>query len=204
MTRRSVTSEIEETTTTTTTTTPTTTPTHQHTNHEKRRKRRSAASSSPTTNQSDDELPDEDNRILYHSFVESDTSSGNHNNLDDDNNNNNNNNNLDEDYDNDHDKKKQKYTTMWGTISQYMNSTRLMVLLVLCLQNSLFTVLRRYSQGVLQELYSTVCAGIVGIFFVITNSNSMVFTQISIFPLMLRSMNFYWLLKLLKLYILLG
>mmetsp|Transcript_19124 Transcript_19124/g.46187 ORF Transcript_19124/g.46187 Transcript_19124/m.46187 type:complete len:497 (-) Transcript_19124:196-1686(-) len=36
----------------------------------------------------------------------------------------------------------------------YMNSTRLMVLLVLCLQNSLFTVLRRYSQGVLKETYS--------------------------------------------------
>ncbi|OEU07482.1 Nuc_sug_transp-domain-containing protein [Fragilariopsis cylindrus CCMP1102] len=35
-----------------------------------------------------------------------------------------------------------------------MNSTRLMVLIVLCLQNSLFTVLRRYSQGVLKEDYS--------------------------------------------------
>ena len=37
-----------------------------------------------------------------------------------------------------------------------MNSTKLMVLAVLCLQNSMFTVLRRYSQGVLQELYSKV------------------------------------------------
>eukprot|EP00536_Pseudo-nitzschia_multiseries_P011536 jgi/Psemu1/206107/e_gw1.399.11.1 len=35
-----------------------------------------------------------------------------------------------------------------------MNSTRLMVLTVLCLQNSMFTILRRYSQGVLQETYS--------------------------------------------------
>jgi len=36
----------------------------------------------------------------------------------------------------------------------YMNSTRLMVLVVLCLQNSIFTLLRRYSQGVLRETYS--------------------------------------------------
>lgn len=35
-----------------------------------------------------------------------------------------------------------------------MNSTRLMVLSVLCLQNSMFTTLRRYSQGVLKETYS--------------------------------------------------
>jgi hypothetical protein len=39
----------------------------------------------------------------------------------------------------------------------YMNSTRLVVLAVLCLQNSLFTILRRYSQGVLKETYSKVC-----------------------------------------------
>eukprot|EP00980_Cylindrotheca_fusiformis_P010324 scaffold2299_cov131-Cylindrotheca_fusiformis.AAC.11 len=37
---------------------------------------------------------------------------------------------------------------------QCMNSTRLMVLAVLCLQNSMYTVLRRYSQGVLKETYS--------------------------------------------------
>jgi Nucleotide-sugar transporter len=36
-----------------------------------------------------------------------------------------------------------------------MNSTRLVVLIVLSLQNSLFTVLRRYSQGILKEKYST-------------------------------------------------
>ena len=45
---------------------------------------------------------------------------------------------------------------MWSQVMGYMNSTRLMVLVVLCLQNSLFTVLRRYSQGVLQENYSKV------------------------------------------------
>lgn len=39
---------------------------------------------------------------------------------------------------------------------QCMNSTRLMVLTILCLQNSLYTVLRRYSQGVLLETYSKV------------------------------------------------
>jgi hypothetical protein len=37
-----------------------------------------------------------------------------------------------------------------------MSSTRMLVLLVLCLQNSMFTVLRRYSQGVLREVYSKV------------------------------------------------
>lgn len=35
-----------------------------------------------------------------------------------------------------------------------MNSTRVLVLCILCLQNSMFTVLRRYSQGVLKETYS--------------------------------------------------
>lgn len=44
--------------------------------------------------------------------------------------------------------------TFWSRASGYMNSTRLMVLLVLCLQNSMFTILRRYSQGVLEETYS--------------------------------------------------
>ncbi|CAJ1950604.1 unnamed protein product [Cylindrotheca closterium] len=37
---------------------------------------------------------------------------------------------------------------------QCFSSIRLMVLAVLCLQNSLYTVLRRYSQGVLKENYS--------------------------------------------------
>mmetsp|Transcript_11872 Transcript_11872/g.27750 ORF Transcript_11872/g.27750 Transcript_11872/m.27750 type:complete len:492 (+) Transcript_11872:126-1601(+) len=44
--------------------------------------------------------------------------------------------------------------SIWAQASGYMNSTRLMVLMVLCLQNSMFTILRRYSQGVLQETYS--------------------------------------------------
>eukprot|EP00591_Stephanopyxis_turris_P007766 CAMPEP_0195522938 /NCGR_PEP_ID=MMETSP0794_2-20130614/21604_1 /TAXON_ID=515487 /ORGANISM="Stephanopyxis turris, Strain CCMP 815" /LENGTH=375 /DNA_ID=CAMNT_0040652821 /DNA_START=10 /DNA_END=1137 /DNA_ORIENTATION=- len=35
-----------------------------------------------------------------------------------------------------------------------LNRTKLIVLTVLCLQNSLFTVLRRYSQGILKETYS--------------------------------------------------
>jgi hypothetical protein len=56
----------------------------------------------------------------------------------------------------DYDYKKIQPTTMWKAACQYMNSTRLLVLAVLCLQNSLFTVLRRYSQGVLQEVYSKV------------------------------------------------
>lgn len=37
-----------------------------------------------------------------------------------------------------------------------LNGTRLMVLMILCLQNSIFTVLRRYSQGILKEDYSKV------------------------------------------------
>jgi hypothetical protein len=39
---------------------------------------------------------------------------------------------------------------------QCMNSIQLMVLGVLCFQNSMYTVLRRYSQGVLKENYSKV------------------------------------------------
>jgi hypothetical protein len=57
---------------------------------------------------------------------------------------------------NDNDKKDKHVR---GGLRQYltcMNSTRLMVLAVLCLQNSMFTVLRRYSQGVLREVYSKV------------------------------------------------
>mmetsp|Transcript_31276 Transcript_31276/g.46151 ORF Transcript_31276/g.46151 Transcript_31276/m.46151 type:complete len:385 (-) Transcript_31276:121-1275(-) len=37
---------------------------------------------------------------------------------------------------------------------QCMNSTKIIVLCILCLQNSMFTILRRYSQGVLKEIYS--------------------------------------------------
>ena len=39
---------------------------------------------------------------------------------------------------------------------QCMSSTKLVVLAILCLQNSLYTVLRRYSQGSLNEVYSKV------------------------------------------------
>mmetsp|Transcript_25057 Transcript_25057/g.41327 ORF Transcript_25057/g.41327 Transcript_25057/m.41327 type:complete len:377 (+) Transcript_25057:137-1267(+) len=35
-----------------------------------------------------------------------------------------------------------------------MSSTKLFVLVLLCMQNTMFTVLRRYSQGVLKEIYS--------------------------------------------------
>ena len=48
------------------------------------------------------------------------------------------------------------FNKTWATMRGYMNSTRLVVLLVLCLQNSMFTTLRRYSQGVLNENYSKV------------------------------------------------
>jgi solute carrier family 35 (UDP-sugar transporter), member A1/2/3 len=58
----------------------------------------------------------------------------------------------------DYDNKKTQSTNMWKAACHYMSSTRLLVLVVLCLQNSLFTVLRRYSQGVLQEVYSKVSA----------------------------------------------
>jgi hypothetical protein len=37
-----------------------------------------------------------------------------------------------------------------------MSSMKLFVLLLLCMQNTMFTVLRRYSQGVLKENYSKV------------------------------------------------
>lgn len=40
-------------------------------------------------------------------------------------------------------------------VSYSMNSTKMAVLLILCLQNSIFTVLRRYSQGILKEQYSS-------------------------------------------------
>jgi hypothetical protein len=37
-----------------------------------------------------------------------------------------------------------------------LNSMKVLVLCILCLQNSMFTILRRYSQGVLKEVYSKV------------------------------------------------
>jgi len=42
-----------------------------------------------------------------------------------------------------------------------MSSMKIFVLCLLCMQNTLFTVLRRYSQGVLKENYSKV--SIVGV-----------------------------------------
>ena len=45
--------------------------------------------------------------------------------------------------------KKMAFTSM-------MSSIKLLVLCLLCMQNTLFTVLRRYSQGVLKENYSKV------------------------------------------------
>jgi hypothetical protein len=38
----------------------------------------------------------------------------------------------------------------------WMSSMKLLVLCLLCMQNTMFTVLRRYSQGVLKENYSKV------------------------------------------------
>jgi UDP-sugar transporter A1/2/3 len=52
----------------------------------------------------------------------------------------------DQDHEKDH---RRTYKFQWC-----MSSVRLMVLVVLSLQNSLFTVLRRYSQGILHENYS--------------------------------------------------
>jgi UDP-sugar transporter A1/2/3 len=51
------------------------------------------------------------------------------------------------------DTRKSKMSVIMGRLN-CMSSTRMMVLVVLCLQNSMFTVLRRYSQGVLKENYS--------------------------------------------------
>ena len=49
-----------------------------------------------------------------------------------------------------------KAETKRVTMFPWFNNTKLMVLTVLCLQNSLYTLLRRYSQGVLKEKYSKV------------------------------------------------
>jgi len=51
--------------------------------------------------------------------------------------------------------KKRKISKLIGiTGSSGISPDKLFVLLILCLQNSLFTVLRRYSQGILKENYS--------------------------------------------------
>jgi hypothetical protein len=60
-----------------------------------------------------------------------------------------------------------------GSVIEFLNSTRFVVLLVLCLQNSLFTVLRRYSQGVLREVYSKVSYRICFLLWSYCNDESM-------------------------------
>lgn len=45
-------------------------------------------------------------------------------------------------------------TVMAKNFLKYMSSMKMLVLVILCLQNSMFTVMRRYSQGVLKEVYS--------------------------------------------------
>lgn len=50
----------------------------------------------------------------------------------------------------------------WSSWLSVLCSTKMLVLIVLSLQNSLFTVLRRYSQGVRKETYSTYEVLLVG------------------------------------------
>lgn len=64
--------------------------------------------------------------------------------------------NTEAEYTTTHTRRQKNYSNMFSSVKRYMNSTRLIVLLVLCLQNSMFTILRRYSQGVLKETYSKV------------------------------------------------
>ncbi|KAI2507943.1 Nucleotide-sugar transporter [Fragilaria crotonensis] len=52
------------------------------------------------------------------------------------------------------DKDTQKKETRHVMKLACLNSTKVLVLCILCLQNSMFTILRRYSQGVLKEDYS--------------------------------------------------
>ena len=54
--------------------------------------------------------------------------------------------------------KDKEMKTAGGMLNQILHfgGIRFMVLMILCLQNSMFTVLRRYSLGVLKEEYSKV------------------------------------------------
>ena len=63
---------------------------------------------------------------------------------------------LDNDEDDDAKHKHDQRQTGLFAYFRCLGSMRLLVLMVLCLQNSMFTVLRRYSQGVLREVYSKV------------------------------------------------
>ena len=57
--------------------------------------------------------------------------------------------------------RKEKGTIATMTASKF-NSIKLAVLLLLCFQNTIFTVLRRYSLGVLKEEYSKVSFNVLG------------------------------------------
>lgn len=59
--------------------------------------------------------------------------------------------------------KAQKKSESAIMIKSMMSSMKLFVLCLLCMQNTLFTVLRRYSQGVLKENYSKVSAFVHGL-----------------------------------------
>jgi len=61
--------------------------------------------------------------------------------------------------DSDEVKKGQSHKAMFNCS---INTIKMGVLLILCLQNSMFTILRRYSQGVLKEVYATHEVLIVG------------------------------------------
>mmetsp|Transcript_17492 Transcript_17492/g.39492 ORF Transcript_17492/g.39492 Transcript_17492/m.39492 type:complete len:99 (+) Transcript_17492:774-1070(+) len=50
---------------------------------------------------------------------------------------------------------KNKQRNALNFVISFCSSMKLVVLITLCLQNSMFTVLRRYSQGVLNEKYSS-------------------------------------------------
>ena len=57
-------------------------------------------------------------------------------------------------------------------LKSMMSSTKLFVLVLLCMQNTMFTVLRRYSQGVLKEIYSKVSTRVYKqVVILIRNSN---------------------------------
>lgn len=57
---------------------------------------------------------------------------------------------------------KHSFKTMNASSNYSISSTKLAVLLILCFQNSVFTVLRRYSQGILKETYSSYEVLLVG------------------------------------------
>lgn len=72
--------------------------------------------------------------------------------------------NSSESFDSEIQKPAPKYSlkTMNASSNYSISSTKLAVLLILCFQNSVFTVLRRYSQGILKEKYSSYEVLLVG------------------------------------------